>query len=103
MIATKTLAHASSICALAGLFGPNAFPIPEQYFRNFYLNDSSFDISSLNTDLINAATEANVGQLISVNPDIREFVNRGGKLLQYHGLADQLISCKTLFRDRRSF
>lgn len=82
------------LLVLAGLFGPQKFGIPEAYFRYFVKNDSSFNIADLNNDLILYAKELNVGQLVSVNPDITAFTKRGGKLLQYHGLSDQLISCR---------
>ena len=78
-----------------GLFGPQPFGIPTSYFKYFVLNDTSFQLSDLNYDLVLQAKERNVGQLVSVNPDITAFTKRGGKLLQYHGLADQLIPCKS--------
>jgi feruloyl esterase len=82
----------SLVYLIAGLFGEQAFSIPQEYYRYWVFNDTSFDIATLTYDDILEAKRRNVGDITSVNPDIRAFVKRGGKLLQYHGLADQLIS-----------
>ncbi|EIN04093.1 feruloyl esterase-like protein [Punctularia strigosozonata HHB-11173 SS5] len=64
------------------------------YERYFVMNDSMWNATSLNVDVIRLGDELDVGRTNAIDPDIRPFVNapHNGKILHYVGLADQLIS-----------
>jgi hypothetical protein len=74
------------------------FFVPISYFRWLVFADPTWDWR--NFDFANAkdyaafhASEEKLAAIANAtNPDLREFQRLGGKLLQYHGWADQLIS-----------
>jgi feruloyl esterase len=74
------------------------FPIPLSYYRWIVFGDSTWDWTSFDlmtpkdfATHVAAATKYDP-ILTAVNPDLRAFKTRGGKLIQMHGWDDQLIS-----------
>lgn len=76
----------------------NPFPIPIAHYKWLVFADPNWDWKTFQfTDpagyqaFLNA--EARFAPILNAtNPDLREFRQRGGKLLQYHGWNDQLIA-----------
>ncbi|HUS06219.1 MAG TPA: tannase/feruloyl esterase family alpha/beta hydrolase [Bryobacteraceae bacterium] len=77
--------------ALAG--GPKPFAIPESHFRHIVFKDPDWDFRTLNFDRdVALADKLDNGLLNAIDPDLKSFVERGGKLILYHGWNDQLIA-----------
>jgi feruloyl esterase len=74
------------------------FPIPVSYYRWVVFGDAnwdwkSFDLTTPRDFATELGAEAKYDPILSaVNPDLRAFRARGGKLIQLHGWGDQLIS-----------
>lgn len=62
-----------------------------QYVQYMVVGDASWDFHDFNYDIIRQADAENPGNASANNFDLSPFLARGGKLLQYHGLADGLI------------
>jgi feruloyl esterase len=68
------------------------FAIGTNYFRNVVFNDATWDPAAFDVDRDLARAEAvDNGAANAMDPDLSEFVGRGGKLLVYHGTTDGLI------------
>jgi len=77
--------------AMAG--GPKPFPITEDHFKYVVFKDPNWDFRSLNFDSDVARTDKlDNGLLSATDPNLKEFLAHGGKLLLYHGWNDQLIA-----------
>ena len=73
--------------------GPRPFPIALDFYRYFVFSNPDWDWTTMDYDKDIAAGEAKVGSVMNaVDPDLRAFKKRGGKLIMYHGWNDQLIS-----------
>lgn len=74
--------------------GTGPFPISSDYFRYVVHNDPAWDFRTFDPDRDFALAEKldrnNV--LRAIDPDLRKFVSRGGKLILFHGWADNLIA-----------
>ena len=76
----------------------NPVPIPLSYYRWLVFADPNWDWRTFDwkrpADFeAHQKAEAKFAPILNAtNPDLREFRRRGGKLLQYHGWNDQLIS-----------
>ena len=76
----------------------NPFPIPLSHYKWLVFSDPDWDWRSFdfNDDVDYAAhvkAEARLAPVLNAtSPDLKAFRERGGKLLQYHGWNDQLIS-----------
>jgi feruloyl esterase len=75
----------------------NPFPIPIAHYKWLVFGDPNWDWKTF--DFADSANyqaflkaEALGSTLNATNPDLKAFRQRGGKLLQYHGWNDQLIS-----------
>lgn len=75
-----------------GLSGAQPFGLGLGYYKFAVLNDSNWDYKTLNDATIGKGFEINPGMLDVKEPDFMQFYGRGGKMLHYAGLADQLIS-----------
>jgi feruloyl esterase len=62
-------------------------------FRYVVFRDANWDIDRFNsqTDLARA-DDADEGIVNAMNPNLKPFIDRGGKLIQYHGWSDPQIS-----------
>jgi feruloyl esterase len=68
------------------------FAIGTNYFRNVVMKDASWDPATFEVDRDLARAEAvDNGAAKAMDPDLSEFVDRGGKLITYHGTTDGLI------------
>ena len=79
--------------ALAG--GPQPFPLALDFYRYFVFADPNWEWQTMDFDHDVAAGEAKVGAVLNaIDPDLRAFKARGGRLVMYHGWNDQLISAQ---------
>jgi hypothetical protein len=63
------------------------------YFRNLVYSDPNWELKNFDLDRDLKAAEAKTApQVNAVNPDLRPFQARGGKLILYHGWNDPAIS-----------
>ncbi|KAK3670568.1 hypothetical protein LTR78_009536 [Recurvomyces mirabilis] len=63
-----------------------------QYVQDMVLNDSSWNFWDFNYTIVELADKIQPGNATAYDYDLSPFHKRGGKLLQYHGLSDALIS-----------
>ncbi len=76
---------------LAG--GPNPFRIADDHFKYVVFRNPNWDFKTLNFDSdVALADKIDNGLLNAINPDLRKFLARGGKMILYHGWNDQLIA-----------
>lgn len=91
---------ANTTCTRTNCTG-NPFPIPPSWIDYFVLQMPDFDISSINQstyEIIYALSVSFYENIMSTNnPDLFEFKSAGGKMITWHGLADQLIHPMVLF------
>lgn len=65
----------------------------QTFFRYMVFADPTFDLARLQIDRDYALARQKLAPVInSDNPDLRAFAARGGKLIQWHGWADQVIA-----------
>jgi hypothetical protein len=80
---------------LTGLAGPSPFPIATEQPKYWVYLDPNWDWKTLTYDNYGAFFDKTVEMVNPVigtdNPDLSAFAQRGGKLLLFHGWADQLI------------
>jgi len=77
--------------AMAG--GPAPFPITADHFRYVLFKDPRWNFKTLDFDRdVALAEKADHGLLTAIDPNLRRFSSRGGKLFLYHGWNDQLIA-----------
>ena len=77
------------------MFNPDPFSTPAADTFRYVLNENpAWDLHSFDLDRDVAAADAKAPYLNAINPDLKEFRDHGGKLLMYHGWADQLISAE---------
>src|SRR5262249_38461699 len=80
---------------LTGLAGPVPFPIATEQSKYWVYLDPNWDWKTLtyqNYEEFFNKTVQMVGPVIATdNPDLSPFASRGGKILLFHGWADQLI------------
>ncbi|CAL1716111.1 unnamed protein product [Somion occarium] len=77
-----------------GLVGAVPFPIPQDYYRFFVINDTTWTMDLLNDTIIRLGDSIDPGTMDVIDPDLTAFIgpSRKGKILQYVGWADELIS-----------
>jgi feruloyl esterase len=77
--------------ALAG--GPQPFSIAVDFYKYFVFSNPEWDWKTMDFDKDIEAGEAKVGKVLNaIDPDLKAFKARGGKLIMYHGWNDQLIT-----------
>jgi feruloyl esterase len=75
------------------LGGPEAYDTAVDQFKYIVFGDPKWDWRTFELERDMAASQAAAnGVLAGVNPDLTAFARRGGKLLTYHGWADQSIA-----------
>jgi feruloyl esterase len=73
-------------------YGSPQFAIGTNYFRNVVAKDANWNPAEFDVDRDLARAEAvDNGAAKAMDPDLSEFVGRGGKLITYHGTTDGLI------------
>ena len=72
--------------------GPNLFGIGGDLFKYVVFQDPKWDYKSFNFDSDVDTTLKVAGSLNAMDTNIKSFLNRGGKLIQYHGWSDPQIS-----------
>jgi len=73
--------------------GPQPLSIALDYFRYVVFEDPSWDYRNLDFDGDIARAEAlDAKRINALDPDLRPFFRRGGKLIQYHGWNDPQIA-----------
>jgi feruloyl esterase len=76
-----------------GFAGAQPFAISTDFYKFVVYRDPNWDWRTLDLDRdVVPAENAMRGDVDATNPDLREFLSRGGKLLMYHGWNDQLIA-----------
>lgn len=79
--------------------GPQPMGVGLDLFRYVVFKDPNWDYKSFNFDSDVALTEKTDGGLIdALDPDLKAFLGRGGKIVQYHGWADPQISPRSSVR-----
>jgi len=81
---------------------PNPFPIALSTFQYALHGDAAWDWHTFDLDHEAADADEKLGFIQAINPDLSAFRDRGGKLLMYHGWADQLISAENSINYRAS-
>jgi feruloyl esterase len=65
-------------------------------YRYFAFNDPKWDYLTFNPDTdLPKAEKAIGGTMNSIDPNLKPFIGRGGKLLQYHGWSDNGIPAES--------
>ena len=72
--------------------GPNPFEIAYQYFQYIVFENLGWDYRKLNFDTDIAQAEKLGSVINALDPNLKPFFARGGKLIQYHGWNDPQIS-----------
>ncbi|CDO74946.1 hypothetical protein BN946_scf184945.g18 [Trametes cinnabarina] len=77
-----------------GLVGKKHFEIGTNYFGYMVTNNTEFSIHDYNATVLKLADKIDPGQANAINPNLTAFAgpSHHGKLIQYVGWADQLIS-----------
>lgn len=77
---------------LWGAYASPAFSIGTSFFKNAVINDPEWDPATFDVDRdVARAMVADNGEHDAMNPDISLFLERGGKMITYHGTTDGLI------------
>jgi feruloyl esterase len=86
-----------------GVVGPQPFWIPVDYFRFIVFKNPSWDFRAFDASKDVAIADAlDNGADNATDPHLAPFFARGGKLLMYHGWADQLIAPRNTVNYYRS-
>jgi feruloyl esterase len=76
----------------ATMAGPRPFAIGENMFKYVVFENPAWDFRTFDFDQDVARTlKAENGLLNATSPDLKAFLGRGGKLIQYHGWSDPQI------------
>jgi feruloyl esterase len=76
----------------ATMAGPEPFTIGMDLFRYVVFGDQSWDFRKFDFDADIARTMKASADLNALDPDLKKFAARGGKLIQYHGWNDPQIA-----------
>ena len=73
--------------------GANVFTIATDTFKYAVFENNSWDYKTLNFDADMATTMQKTGNVVNaLDPNLKPFISRGGKIIQYHGWSDPQIS-----------
>jgi feruloyl esterase len=77
----------------ATMAGPRPFGIGDNLFKYVVFQDPSWDYKTFNFDSdLERTAKAENGLLNAMDPNLSAFMDRGGKLIQYHGWSDPQIA-----------
>ena len=86
------LAPGSELWWAPALGGPEPFLISLDHFRYFVHEDPNWDWRNFDLARDTALSDEKDKHIAALNPDLKAFKDRGGKLLLWHGWIDQLIA-----------
>ena len=66
-------------------------PVRLEFWSDWVFADSGFDMRTFNAPVAVAKARAKFPYVEAIDPDLRAFQRRGGKLLLYHGWADAVV------------
>jgi feruloyl esterase len=73
--------------------GPQPLAFPQEIYKYIVFRNPEWDYRTLDLDAdVARAEKAYDGMMDAINPDLKAFFGRGGKLLQYHGWNDQAVA-----------
>lgn len=73
--------------------GPTPGPIADGFFHYMVFDNPNWDFRTFNVDRDTRYADKKVGAIVNaIDPNLKAFEAHGGKLLMYHGWADQFIS-----------
>jgi len=73
--------------------GANVFTIATDTFKYAVFENNNWDYKTLNFDSDMATTMQKTGNVVNaLDPNLKPFISRGGKIIQYHGWSDPQIS-----------
>jgi feruloyl esterase len=77
----------------AGLAGRTPFSVANDHYRFVVFKNPNWDFKTLDFDKnVALADKRDNGMINAIDPNLKPFFSRGGKLLMYHGWNDQLIA-----------
>jgi hypothetical protein len=86
---------ANTSCTENGECSGDPFPIAANWIRLFVMKDPSFDIHKMSYqqyETVFRQSRNQYGSVVGTNdPDLTDFRQAGGKMITWHGLADELI------------
>jgi feruloyl esterase len=75
------------------LAGPRPMSLADELYKYLVFENPNWDFKTLNPETDFLRAEKAIGNTIdAINPNLKPFVDRGGKLLMYHGWSDPGIS-----------
>ena len=75
------------------MVGPQPFGLGTELFKFVVFKDPNWDYRTFNFDTDTALTlKADDGVMNALDPNLKAFIARGGKMVQYHGWSDPQIS-----------
>jgi feruloyl esterase len=78
------------------MVGPQPMGFAIELFKFIVFNNPNWDYKTLNFDSdVDATAKADNGAMNAMDPNLKPFLSRGGKIIQYHGWADPQISPRT--------
>lgn len=85
----------NTTCSSNGTCTGQPFPIPSSWITLFVQKDPNFDITNLSYRQYDSIFRQSNNQFASIigtsDPDLTDFREAGGKMITWHGLADELL------------
>jgi feruloyl esterase len=73
--------------------GPEPQSISDGFFKYMVMQDPNWDFKNFDVDAAARIADKKIGSIMNaIDPDLKAFEAHGGKIVMYHGWADQLIT-----------